>query len=904
MNIVAHIINHTHWDREWFLTSVYTSEWIPALIDKLEQLVANNPSYRFLLDGQTLVIEDLLKLAPDYRKKIERLVKNKHLIVGPYYCQPDWQITGGESLIRNLFYGWQDMQQYGGDNRIGWLVDTFGHISQVPQLHHMFDLEAVFVWRGVPRIEPYFYWQGADGHQLLAINLFGGYRNLYGVTIVPEVAIKRLETEISKLKPFYPTTDIPLFDGYDLEQNPEDPVQYYKQQAADLSPQIRIQESSPHDFVRVLNAGALPSLPVLHGELNSGKYGATFPGTLSTRTYIKVMNRDCEYLLYRLCEPLAALAHLKGRAYNADTYESWGRNLLQNLVHDCICGVSIDQVYDKMEYSYTELYQAIERDVRESLAYIFPDFAPGRYAVSTNAFAFDGWQVVEDKIYHLVTQGVGVWQLKEEATVEFPNQSVPKFEWQNDHFTALVKPDGTVQLGSATFGRLVVIEERGDAYSNEAGPDYESFLMTSPLVIEEKSAHHCVVRYECACQWRGVEVTATVRLTFDRTPLLRWQIDLDSRGVNFRVDMQFETAQSGEVYAGMPFDVVKRPIVDRDLLPRELDPEMAKVLLSQRELTQVETFPFHDFVAISNGKTTTVVLAKGLRAYQAAGDGTVALTLRRSVEWITVPDLSSRAGDAGPFMYVPDARCERTVRHEVAVAVVEASVDEKTIHQLNAGFQNPPLIVATEGRGTQTQWQVLHEDLPLSSLRIQNNLLLARFYNPTRRGSPLKNVYQKTDVWGNAIGFTQHILPKAIQTLKIEPQSLVACGESNGDVITRLDFPVWRVGSNNSSPDPEVIRLLQEKINRLEGQLAQVERQLSNADGDDRYILQHRYYVLKREQYELRLSVLLNQKKLAAKGKLEHEDMFTPDPEIANLGKLLNELRIKRRIFDYVIEAL
>ena len=36
----VHIINHTHWDREWFLTSVYTSRWIPGLIDKLERLAA------------------------------------------------------------------------------------------------------------------------------------------------------------------------------------------------------------------------------------------------------------------------------------------------------------------------------------------------------------------------------------------------------------------------------------------------------------------------------------------------------------------------------------------------------------------------------------------------------------------------------------------------------------------------------------------------------------------------------------------------------------------------------------------------------------------------------------------------------------------------------------------------
>ena len=58
MNTTVHIINHTHWDREWFLTSIYTSQWIPGLIDKIEELAANNPNFKYLLDGQTLVIED------------------------------------------------------------------------------------------------------------------------------------------------------------------------------------------------------------------------------------------------------------------------------------------------------------------------------------------------------------------------------------------------------------------------------------------------------------------------------------------------------------------------------------------------------------------------------------------------------------------------------------------------------------------------------------------------------------------------------------------------------------------------------------------------------------------------------------------------------------------------------
>ncbi|MBP8293035.1 MAG: hypothetical protein KAX65_09695, partial [Caldilineaceae bacterium] len=160
---IAHVINHTHWDREWFLTSVYTSRWIPRLIEKLEQLAAANPDFRYLFDGQTLVLEDLAAVAPAYLEQARALISHGALTIGPYYCQPDWQLTGGELLIRNLRLGQEDVRRYGGAMRTGWLVDTFGHISQAPQIHRIFGIDAVYVWRGVPLLTPYFDWIGSDG---------------------------------------------------------------------------------------------------------------------------------------------------------------------------------------------------------------------------------------------------------------------------------------------------------------------------------------------------------------------------------------------------------------------------------------------------------------------------------------------------------------------------------------------------------------------------------------------------------------------------------------------------------------------------------------------------------------------------------------------------------------------
>jgi hypothetical protein len=864
--------------------------------------VAANPDFRFLFDGQTLVIEDLLAIAPDYARRVERLIRDGRLLIGPYYCQPDWQLTGGELLIRNLMIGQQDMQQYGGVTDAGWLVDTFGHISQAPQIHRLFGIEAAFVWRGVPQLTPYFHWDSPDGSRLLAINLFGGYRNLYGVTHAPEVAVKRLLAEIEKLRPFYPTPDIPLFDGYDLEDNPEDPLAFYARTEG-IGEGVALQEATPVTFAREIGRQHL-SLPTIAGELNSGKYGATFPGTFSARTYLKLMAHDCERLLFRLCEPLATLAHWHGRAYQAGQYEAWARLLLQNAVHDCLCGVSIDQVHEKMEYSYRQVFDNMVEDMQTSLGVILGPFAAADYAVSLNPFPADQWQIVGDELVHVQTSGLGVWPVVEREAITDVSEPAGSFGWHNEHYTASVDTDGIVRLDDAALGRIIVSAEHGDTYSDEAGEQLGIITPASPPLIVERSRHHTVVAFEGEWRSGGAVVKTAVRLTFDQSPLLKWEIDLDSRGTNLRVDLLFETAQSGEIVAGMPFDVVQRPVADTDLLPRQLPQNLQTVLLGQRELNRVTSFPMHDFVAITNDEQMTALLAKGVHSYTATESGTIALHLRRAVEWVTEADLPGRIGDAGPFFYVPDARCERAVQHEVAVVIGLKSVTSTTFQSLLAAYQNPPLLVRHKGSGKENSWHFLQESVPMSSLHVMNGAVLARFYNPTNEKQPFTQPRLQTDVWGKPMTRLNHIPPKKIVTVQLAGTLPHIGIKEEGTAVELLTPPPWRVGPHAGLPDPAILQQLEAKIERLAAQLAQLEPRLAAATGAEQMRLQHQSYIWQREKLEFELSLLLNRRKLAEAGALRYGYLYEPDKEVATVGLALNRLRIKRRIFDYVIQAI
>src|SRR6266576_1770178 len=104
--LIFHLIPHTHWDREWYLPrTAFQARLVPMLDDLMDRL-ASDPGYRtFLLDGQSVLLEDYLAVRPEREADVRALVKTGRLQVGPWYVLSDELIPSGEALVRNLLFG-------------------------------------------------------------------------------------------------------------------------------------------------------------------------------------------------------------------------------------------------------------------------------------------------------------------------------------------------------------------------------------------------------------------------------------------------------------------------------------------------------------------------------------------------------------------------------------------------------------------------------------------------------------------------------------------------------------------------------------------------------------------------------------------------------------------------------
>src|SRR5439155_9130015 len=131
--LIFHLIPHTHWDREWYLPRAAFQARLVAVMDELIERLQAHPKYRsFLLDGQTVLIEDYLRARPDREADLRALVKTGRLQVGPWYVLPDEQIPSGEGLLRNLLLGAADAERLGGRLDVLYSPDAFGHPAAWP----------------------------------------------------------------------------------------------------------------------------------------------------------------------------------------------------------------------------------------------------------------------------------------------------------------------------------------------------------------------------------------------------------------------------------------------------------------------------------------------------------------------------------------------------------------------------------------------------------------------------------------------------------------------------------------------------------------------------------------------------------------------------------------------------
>ncbi len=327
-----------------------------GLMEQLFSLLDEDPAYTFMLDGQTIAIQDYLEVRPDRKGLLRSHVASGRISVGPWYVLPDELLISGESHIRNYLEGQRQCAELGTSMNLGYLPDSFGHPSQLPQILAGLGMNEIVFWRGlgpeVTRTE--LTWAGKDGTEILGVNLPFSYGVAACMPDEPEPFVQRLKLKLGLLQPLTDGDAILLMNGVDhVEPQRSFPANLrYAQQKL---PGWELLYSSLAQYLDAVRAENL-HLQRVEGELRSGFRAYLLGGTISTRMYLKQANYRAELLLEKYAEPLSTLAWAlyEGAYPQAELRQAW-RILLSNLPHDSICGCGVDAIHEEMMQRYRHL---------------------------------------------------------------------------------------------------------------------------------------------------------------------------------------------------------------------------------------------------------------------------------------------------------------------------------------------------------------------------------------------------------------------------------------------------------------------------------------------------------------------------------------------------------------------
>lgn len=341
---------------------------------------------------------------PEIYEKVKMLAKTPRWDVqGATWVEPDSNLIGAESMIRQFYYGKKFFQEeFGQDMEIFWVPDSFGYSGCLPQVMKLagvkYFLTQKMSWSIYNKF-PYhtFYWHGIDGTGVLAHMLpEDTYNSPMRGDFLVEGEKKYTERKISDIS-------MSLFGIGDGGAGPGYEHIERARRFKDLKGMPKVRFEKGMDFFSRLDNGT--AYPTYAGEL----YLERHQGTYTTRAKNKYYNRKCEIAMknYEMLMPLAAEKNIALPIEKAEVDKIWQELLLYQF-HDILPGSSINRVYAECEVRYEILLNKLENSVQ----YLVNALLQQKAVVNFNPYAYEKAVKAADKWYKVHIPALGFVSLE------------------------------------------------------------------------------------------------------------------------------------------------------------------------------------------------------------------------------------------------------------------------------------------------------------------------------------------------------------------------------------------------------------------------------------------------------------------------------------------------------------
>jgi len=361
---VVACVGHGHIDIPWLWTVAQTRRKVMRTFSNSLRYMEQYPKYHFLASQAQLYAFLKHDCPPMYEEVRTRVREGRWEAPGGMWVEPDCNLTGGESLVRQFLFGKRFFkEELGVESSLMWFPDSFGYSASLPQIAARcgmkYFVSSKLALNDTNRF-PYdsFWWEGIDGSRLRALLLttptpdrIGTYNGDLRPAVLKGCwdAYRHKDVSHEVLMAFGwgdggggPTREM-LEAGRRLESFPGLP---------------RCSMGTAQAFFE-RQSDRTDNLPVWKGEL----YLERHRGTLTSQGWVKRANRKNE-ILYHDAELLSSLAMFQGEDYpKEDLREGW-EILLRNQFHDVLPGSALPEAFTDSRREHSQA-QAIGERLRD-----------------------------------------------------------------------------------------------------------------------------------------------------------------------------------------------------------------------------------------------------------------------------------------------------------------------------------------------------------------------------------------------------------------------------------------------------------------------------------------------------------------------------------------------------------
>ncbi len=341
---------HAHIDVAWLWPLAETDRKIARTVINQLNLMEEYPDYCFFQSQPQLYLMLKNHYPELYQRFKQAVLDGKVIADGAMWVEADTNITGGESLIRQIMYARKFFkQEFSVESEVLWLPDVFGYSGSLPQIllgcgcASFATQKIAWIYHGGDPF-PYniFMWEGIDGSSIPA-HIFTDYNS----QTRPGNILDRWESRFQKdgIRSM-----LLAFGWGDGGGGPTRDHLEFLTRARDLEGVPRVKLASPGEFFTDLKQQGLPKERYV-GEL----YFQAHRGTYTSQAKTKLGNRRSEFAL-RDAEFWGTLAHtLTSVSFSCDDLKLAWQKVLLNQFHDILPGSSIHRVYEEASAAYSEV---------------------------------------------------------------------------------------------------------------------------------------------------------------------------------------------------------------------------------------------------------------------------------------------------------------------------------------------------------------------------------------------------------------------------------------------------------------------------------------------------------------------------------------------------------------------